>query len=195
MPLPRVVPFPTLPTDVLMVRAAREQAAEQRLGLWCERLGDAQSKKDASAVLECGLDAAMSMTSSDLANIQVLDRRQRLIMSGHRRFSDSFLEFFEVVSDRHTACGVALEERRSIVVQDIVTSPIYSREVLEVLLDDGVRGVCSAPLLSDRGRVFGVLSVHYRQPHFLNGSDLARFEKLARFVGELVTSRFPRLLK
>ena len=50
------------------------------------------------------------------------------------------------------------------------------------MLDAGIRAVDSVPLLTDSGRLLGVLSVHYRRLYCPRDTDLERFERLGRFV-------------
>ena len=164
---------------VLEARAAREGAAETRLDLWCERLGQT------SHIQEVALDAALSVMSADQGNIQVVEANG-LVIKAHRGFSKEFLDYFHVVNDGRTACRAAWKQRRLIHLSDVTDSRIYSRPVLEAMLNDGIRAVVSMPLVTDSGRIVGVLSVHYRHPKCSRDTDLARFRRLATFAANLI---------
>ncbi|MBV8381894.1 MAG: GAF domain-containing protein, partial [Planctomycetaceae bacterium] len=77
------------------------------------------------AVLDSALDAALSVASADCANIQLIHPNRRgLVLKAQRGFEPPFLDFFAYVDDSHSACGVALRERRPVVVEDVSRSPI-----------------------------------------------------------------------
>jgi GAF domain-containing protein len=82
---------------------------------------------------------------------------------------------------------VALREQRSVVVEDIVSSPIFVyTSGLDVLIEAGIRAVKSTPLIGRAGQVIGMVSVHYRRPRAHIDSDVARFQALAAAIGLLI---------
>src|SRR5215475_2167219 len=129
--------------DIERAIAMRQQAAEMRLQLWLERLASHGMLNGRDALLEQALDAALSVTLADCANIQLLPPSGRgLELKAQRRFQRSFLDFFAFVDDGDTACARAWSERRPVVVEDITSSPIFFQSrALEVLLEAGVRAV------------------------------------------------------
>ncbi len=133
----------------------------------------------------------MSVMNADRANLQFA-HGERLILKSHRGFSQAFLDYFKVVVDEKTCCLAAWKTRRAIHVQDVTTSQHFSQPAIEVLLKDGIRAVSSAPLLTDAGRMIGVLSVHYCQPYAMYEKDLARFRRLATYIAELLDQRSSR---
>ena len=155
-----------------------------RLRVWIERMTEAHVGPG-HLFLEVALDAARSVASADFANIQLVDRTgARLEMKAQHGFDDAFLDFFAVVEDRDTACGVALIDQRPVVVSDVCSSPIFAEtEAREMILAAGVRAVVSTPVVTDVGRVAGVLSVHHRQPRMFGDSEIRRLERLARVIG------------
>ncbi|UVT19039.1 MAG: GAF domain-containing protein [Nitrospira sp.] len=167
--------------------AARENTAESRSKSWCERLGTKWSNRHNALSLE----AAVSVMNADRANLQFA-HGERLILKSHRGFSQAFLDYFKVVVDEKTCCLAAWKTRRAIHVQDVTTSQHFSQPAIEVLLKDGIRAVSSAPLLTDAGRMIGVLSVHYCQPYAMYEKDLARFRRLATYIAELLDQRSSR---
>ena len=165
----------------------RENTRDLRLRVWQARLGK-ESAYRGRDLLERVLDAAVSVASSDFANIQLLDPSgHRLVLAAHRGFDERFIKFFEVVNDRSSACGVAFVEKRPVAVPDVTQSVVFrGTRALEVLLDADVRAVCSVPLLEHGGQLLGVLSVHYRKPSVQKPSDVERLMALARSVASLI---------
>ena len=168
--------------------AMREAALESRLDVWRLRLGQPSTFTDLGAALEIALDGALSLNSADFANIQLYDSTRRaLVLTAHRGFHQPFLEFFAFVKSDTTSCGIALREQRSVVVQDVVYSPIFiGSHALAVLLEADVRAIMSTPLIGQEGTRLGVMSVYYRRPRAPIDSDLVRFEALARVVARLI---------
>jgi GAF domain-containing protein len=164
----------------------KEQALDMRLRIWLNRIADRRAHSSRANVLECVLDAAMSVASADFANIQLVGaNRRRLTITAQRGFHSPFLHFFEIVDAQDTACGVALAERRSIAVLDITSSAIFAdTEGLDVLLDEGIRAVVSEPLIDYSNQLVGVLSVHYRLPQ--TNTELPRLRALAAAVAESI---------
>ena len=173
--------------------AMREKARETRLRLWLNRLNRERCHNCRYTALEHCLDAAISVASADYANIQLVHASGRgLELKAQRGFSDAFLNFFEYVENRDTACGVAFASGQPITVEDVACSEIFAEtESLHVVLDAGVRSVRSIPLLVQRGHILGVLSVHYRKPTAHVDSDVKRLQKLAGAVAVLI-EREPR---
>jgi GAF domain-containing protein len=174
--------------DMQKATLMKEEAAEARLHLWLDRFTQLQGHIDRDTALEQCLDAALSVTSADYANIQLVHPGGRgLVLKAQRGFREPFLDFFAFVQDRRTACGLAMEERRPVVVQDVIRSPIFAQtRGLDVMLDAGVRAVRSAPLVGRSGEVLGMLSVHHRQPRDHIDSELVRFQALAVAVAALI---------
>lgn len=172
----------------------KEKAAQERLVRGINSLGQLGSSVSRKKALKRALDAAISVMSADFGNIQLLDRnRNGLFIEAHRGFKKTFLDFFRFVDDRNTSCGVALSERRSVVVEDVISSPIFAQtRGLEVLLDAGVRAVKSTPLITSKGRVLGILSVHYREPQAHIDSNLTRFQKIAGTAADLIDTSLRR---
>lgn len=167
---------------------AREKAAEAKLSLWGERLLDRQLY-GRDFLLDCAIEAAISLASADCADIQLVHPRPSgLVLAAQRGFQAPFLDFFHFVSDGNTACGLAFKNRCSIDVDDITDSPIYSQgQAVEVLLDAGIHAVKSTPLVDSKNRMLGVLSVLYREPrHHNKANDLVRLQSLATLVADML---------
>ena len=109
-------------------------------------------RREFTATLLSGiLDAAIEGTAADMGNIQLLDPQTgRLHIHIHRGFEQPFLEFFNCVHAGQAACGTALKTARRVIVPDVADSSVFpGSELVEVLLDAGVRAVQSTLLEAD----------------------------------------------
>jgi PAS domain S-box-containing protein len=138
-----------------------------------------------NACLETILEAAISVTGADKGNIQLLDPESgSLVIAVHRGFEEPFLNFFATVHHDNTACGTALKSGGRAVVEDVTQSEIFAGQPsLDVLLEAGVRSVQSTPLVSSAGRLLGMLSTHFAQPHRLDENELRILDLLASQAG------------
>ena len=87
-------------------------------------------------------------------------------MEALRGFSDDFATFFATVDrTQPTACTTALNTRETLLIDDVGHSLIFEGSpALQQMRAAGSRAVRSYPLLTADAEVFGVLSLHYRQP-------------------------------
>ncbi|MGB9468512.1 MAG: GAF domain-containing protein, partial [Candidatus Acidiferrum sp.] len=57
---------------------------------------------------------------------------------------------------------------------------------LEAILDAGIRGIQSTPLVSSRGNVLGVFSTHHKTPHRPSVRDLQTIDYFAQYAATLL---------
>ncbi|RBP40550.1 GAF domain-containing protein [Roseimicrobium gellanilyticum] len=168
--------------------AAREEAADAKLQIWLQKLTELQGLASRDVALTWALEAATSVLSADFANVQRLHPTgQGLILEAQRGFGRSFLNFFEFTNDRHSACGLAMQEHRPVIVEDVNTSPIFAdTQSLDELQKASVRAVRSMPLVDGTGQMLGMISVHYCRPRAHVVSELKRLQLLAAAVARLL---------
>jgi hypothetical protein len=176
---------PARAAAVRLAKFDREAACEMKFDIWRERLAASCQNTDVRPLLECSLGAALSLMAAERGNIQMLDD-SGLIIKAQRGFSQTFLDYFRVVSHVNTSCGTAWKKRRLIYEPDITNSLLFHGEVLETLLAERIRAVNSVPLVTHSHRILGVLNVHYSRPHLPLDTDLARFQRLAKCVANLI---------
>ena len=133
-------------------------------------------------------DAAIALSDADFGNVQLLDPASSdLKIAAQRGFPAWWIEFWDAAATGQGACGSAAETGARIIVDDVETSPLFAgRPALSVLRRAGVRAVQSTPLLTRQGRVVGVLSTHFRQPHRPGERTLLWLDLLARQAADLV---------
>jgi PAS domain S-box-containing protein len=162
-------------------RTAADLKAIERLrevGNLCARAGH-----DFEQCLDEIVVAAVAVTGADMGNIQLLDDESgALRIAAQRGFAESFLNFFACVSEAEAlACGVSLRSAGRVIVEDVTRSEIFAgRPSLYALLEAGVSAAQSTPLVSSSGRVFGLISTHFRTPHRPAERDLRLIDLLAR---------------
>ena len=118
------------------------------------------------SVLDCALSESLEVTGTVLGNVQVMDWKTGcLTIAGQRSFNDEFLTFFRSVrAGTGSACGRAMRERRSIVIEDVLLDREFA-PYRTIALKSGFRAVQSTPLISSSGAFVGVLSTHFPAAH------------------------------
>src|SRR5215472_6206270 len=135
------------------------------------------------------LDAAMSLMSSDMASIQLLDpERNQLRLLAWKGFHPQSAIFWEwVYLDSSSTCGLALAAGGRVVVPDIETCDFMAATPdLDEYRRSNIRAVQSTPLISRSGQLLGMISTHWREPHQPTECALRRLDVLARQATDLI---------
>jgi len=127
------------------------------------------------------LEGALSVGGADRGNVQLVDPATgSLVIAAEYGFGPEFLEYFEVVHDDRSACGRAARRHTQTIIADVTTDPGFAPH-RAIAAASGFRAVQSTPLLGREGRLIGVVSTHYRHPHYW----LPRERRLMQRYGEL----------
>jgi len=135
------------------------------------------------------LDAAVRLTGSDFASLQLLDaNREELLLVAHRGFQADAAAFWDRVgAGSGTACGKALERKQRVVVPDVEEASFIRDTIdLRIFRDAGIRAVQTTPLVAGDQRLLGMLSTHWRHCHKPEPVELERIDVLAREVAEIL---------
>jgi len=164
----------------ILEHSAADLKAMRRLneiGTLCANDGD-----ETVPILGEILKVAIEISGADKGNIQLLDPRSgKLTLVAHRGFDAPFLEFFEVVDDEGSACGVALQSHQRVIVEDITNSEIYAGKAsLVAMREANVLAVQSLPLMSSSGKVLGIISTHFSNTHRPSEQELRLMDLLVR---------------
>jgi GAF domain-containing protein len=136
--------------------------------------------------LELMLKSACDVTGAEMGNIQLLERGA-LRIRAHYGFEQPFLEFFDSVSEGQAACGSALRNLRTIVVEDVQSSALFAgTPSLEILNGAHVGSVQSTPVFDSGGAVVGVISTHHRRPRSFRIGELLQIQLVAYRLSSLV---------
>jgi len=146
--------------------------------------------REPSTVASTVLDEAMALHGAQFGTMQLLDRNQRdLIIVAHRGFDWNYLSLFKTVS-AHDNCSAAraLRSQGPVLVPDVDGDPLYE-PYRGIAAEAGYRAVQSSPLVATDGRMFGVLSTHFAEPHRPSQFHLS----MARLYGLAASNPLRRL--
>ncbi|MDE2305635.1 MAG: PAS domain S-box protein [Gammaproteobacteria bacterium] len=133
------------------------------------------------------VDAAIAITQADFGNMRLIEASSSsLSIVAQRNFPDWWIAHWRECGRGRGSCGTAYENRGRIVVEDVMTSPIFSGADLQAQIKVGVRAVQSTPIISRSGQALGVLSTHHRNPHRPSESELRSLEVLAKEAGDII---------
>ncbi len=154
-----------------------------------ELMGQTESLRllaDARAVLDEGLEDALSMLRADRGDVQIVDPVSgTLRIAAQVGFSDEFLEYFAIVSDDGSACGRAARQLAQTVIADVNTDSRFAPH-REIAAASGFRAVHSTPLVDLRGHLVGVLSTHYPCPYRPPDRDLELMKCFGDRIGQAI---------
>ncbi|MEO7134095.1 MAG: GAF domain-containing protein, partial [Vicinamibacterales bacterium] len=143
---------------------------------------------------ECLAAAAAALLRSDFASMQMLvptrnDGELRLL--SHRGFSDEAAQNWAwVPRDAASSCGAAMRALDRVIVPDVEQCDfLRGTQSLRAHLDAGIRAAQSTPLFARDGRLVGMLSTHWRQPHVPPERALLLLDILARQAADVLERR------
>jgi GAF domain-containing protein/anti-sigma regulatory factor (Ser/Thr protein kinase) len=129
--------------------------------------------------------AVASLLGTDLAVVWTTDPHEDVLLpSAWVGFPDDYIAPLRVPYGTGSA-GRAIVERRTVLVEDIATSPRYGA-FAQGAIAHGVHTVLSVPMLTLGGEPMGTLSTYYRELCAPDERDLELVEVYARQAAEIV---------
>ena len=174
-----------------LIRRSDWRVALTEFGLISSRRSRAQhpSKRNGNGnVLAHILDLAIDITEADFGNIQIIDSSQRLRIAVNRGFEAEFLDYFAIVESSESACGVALQQNRRVIVPDVRKDSFFNAHSRRIMLRANALAVQSTPLISSCGRLVGMVSTHYCVPRRTPRMKLLYLDRLARRTADLLST-------
>lgn len=170
-------------------RLATELADAKQLQLISSQL---VQKENIDVLYEQILEAAIALMRSEMGSMQMLhpdnNELQLLISKGFDPTSAAFWQWVRV--DSESSCGVALKTGQRMVVRDVETCEfIAGSGDLDAYRRSGIRAVQTTPLVSRSGRIVGMISTHWQQPHQPSEQELGLLDVLARQAADLIEQR------
>lgn len=168
---------------------AAELAATQQLqSVSVEMVGE----QDAQSLYEKIVRAAATVMRADSASMQVLhpepdreDELQLLVTHGTTPGCPEFPECSR--SGAACTCAMAMRTRKRAIAPDIRTCDFMAGlEDQARYLEAGILAAQSTPLITRSGRLIGVLSTHWREPHEPAEGRLQLLDVLARQAADLI---------
>jgi GAF domain-containing protein len=129
----------------------------------------------------------LNLSGTARGNIQLMDwELGQLTIAAHRGFDREFVGRFAGVRPCDgTACGRAIRDRCSIIIEDVLTDREFApyRATAE---EFGFRAVRSTPLISTSGALLGVISVHFPARHRPTDSETEATKLLAQLAANAI---------
>jgi len=136
--------------------------------------GDALKALRGAGFLDEFLKTSISVSDANFGNIQLFDSRDcTLRIVTHSGFGEEFLEFFRIVRGTACGCGAAMSRMSRVLVPDVSSDPIFQyQRSQQVMLQANAHACQSTPLVDSSGRLLGVMSTHFCEPHDLSEREL-----------------------
>jgi PAS domain S-box-containing protein len=135
------------------------------------------------------LDAVISLMCADMGSMQKFhSERNQLHLIAWRGFHPGSAVFWKCVRlDSASTCAIALSAGRRVMVSDIEACDFMAGTAdLDAYRRSNIRAVQSTPLISRSGRVLGMISTHWREPHQPTERALRLLDVLARQAADLI---------
>ncbi len=138
------------------------------------------------AVYEEIIHAALAVNGTDRALLSlVAPGRDGVQVVASAGITAHFLAQIQFVPAGVGACGWCYHKRRRVVVEDVVTDPLFER-YRAAAETAGFRAVHSVPLLARGGKLVGVLSVYFGQPRCPTEREMQLMDLYARSAADLI---------
>src|SRR5262245_36513458 len=137
-------------------------------------------------ILEETLRTAVAVEGTDLGLVSLCEPDQEQFEVGASLgFSPDFLAEVGRIPSTGTARGICFQERRRVVVEDVETDPDFS-QFREIARRAGIRAVHSTPLITRLGKIVGVLSTYFREPHRPTDREIQFIDLCARQAANFI---------
>lgn len=149
------------------------------------------AEQDSTALYGKVVEAAMTITGASIGTMQLLRPQpdgSALMLLCSRGLPQEAVQFWQWVSPAAlSSCGLALRERRRAIIADYELWPeILGTEELQAFRRAGIRAAQTTPLTSRDGRLLGMISNHWPEPHHPSERTLRLLDILARTAGDLL---------
>jgi len=177
-------------TDISEHKTAEEELAQDLKAMELQsEIGSAFVRREGPEILlQKIVDAAVAAAHADMGTIQLVDSASgTLQIKAHHGFEKRWIDYWQNVGKGKGVCGTAMEKGERVVVEDVVTSPIFEDpEAQKIMREAGVKAVISTPLTGSDGRAIGMFSVHYILPHKPKERELNRLDVIGRLAVDVI---------
>ena len=139
------------------------------------------------------LDTAVSVMQADFACIQIFYPEQNMLqLLGHRGLNKHAAKSWaQVYPDSKIPCAMALRTKKRVILPDVRTcGALQGSPDLPILAENGIRAVQTTPLISRSGKLLGMLSTQWREPHDPTSHELRALDLLARQAADLIDRKW-----
>jgi PAS domain S-box-containing protein len=142
---------------------------------------------DLTSKLQEVVDAAIDISGSHFGTIQLLDQESGILkIAAHRGFPQWWINFWNDVPVGNSSCGLSLERRRRVIVEDLKKNQVFTGQALEMHLRVGVRAIQSTPIVSRSGTPLGVFSTHYKRRYRPDQRTIRLLDLLAGQAADVI---------
>lgn len=143
------------------------------------------------------LETAVVVADADFGHVQLLDAAGHLKIVTHRGFEDWWINYWQTAAgDGHGARGAALATGEREIVEDVLTSPVFTNPAdRETMVRAGIRAVQSTPVRSRSGQALGTFSTHCREARCPDAKTLKVLDLLAEHVAQAVERALAELIR
>jgi two-component system, chemotaxis family, CheB/CheR fusion protein len=163
---------------------SKELQTMQRLQLLSTKIAESE---ELSGPLAAILDTLIELIDSDFGVIQLYqetDKSLRILLQ--RGFGELFETHFATVdASSGSACGLALRALQQVIIPDTEIEPAVAA-MREEARAAGYRAVVSTPLIATGGKLVGMISAHFCEPHELSKRDLRLIDICARQAADSI---------
>jgi len=165
-------------------RLAQELTAMQQLHQMTTHL---LGMREIPSALEEVLDAAIRIQNADFGKVQVYNPTLQILeLVAQRGFHQELLDYFRAVNrDHDSASGIAMRLKQRVIIEDVENYEEYplNRNIAAAV---GYRAAHATPLISHRGDLLGMLSIHFRQPRRPTDRELKILDLYARQAADFI---------
>ena len=141
---------------------------------------------DLRTLLNGVLLTATELSGTDIGLITLFEEPERKLRVGASLgMPESAVEQLARMDHEDRPCGLAFDERRRVIVEDLDRDPNYVA-MLPIAREVGFRSVHSTPLVSRAGAVLGVMSVYFRTPRRLLPREMQLLDLCVRQAVDLI---------
>jgi PAS domain S-box-containing protein len=136
-------------------------------------------------VLRAVVDLVEGQFPRSICTVMLLDADSlRLRHGASTRLPQALIDAYEGVEigPRCGSCGTAAFERRSVIVADIATDPLWD-DWRELALRNGLHACWSVPIFSSTHQVVGTFATYHRSPHVPVEAEVELAEACAQITG------------
>jgi PAS domain S-box-containing protein len=172
--------------DTLKDRLTIELADLERLHALSIRL---MEQDDLAAVLHEILVASAELLHVDKASVQIYARQNHALrLISTIGFDQDFVDQFRFVDARgNTSCAAALRQGERVIIENLATDPAFT-ELARVAAPYGIGAAQSTPLFGSDGKLSGMLTTYFDQPHRPSEREL----RLLDFYAQQAAQRIER---
>lgn len=153
------------------------------------------SETDPDALYARIVDAASALMRSDFASLQMyhpeVGSGGELRLLAHRGFDGQAEQVWtRLAPDSGSVCALSLQSGKRIIIKDVRDcAASLDMDTIDAFEHLGIRAVQTTPLFARNGKLVGMLSTHWSEPHEPSARRMGLLEVLGRQAADLIEGR------